>query len=387
MKVRVSIVVSVTIAVLTACSADSPAVGDPLVVATATTTSPATTSPASTTAAAADPALQTIVDEFVAEMTGDIDLGGIVVALAEGDHWAIAAGGTQPDGSPVPPGGAWRIGSVTKPFVATAVLQLVDANVVDLCAPVTDYLEIALPGSITVRDLLQHTSGIFNYTEDLGFVSDSFAEPSRVWTPDELIQRALQAREVEQNPTWAYSNTNYLILGRLIESVTGKTADEVLRTGIVEPLGLDATYLAGAEQGPEPISAFTAMAGPDVPVDGSLPYASVETGAWTAGALVSDADDLVTFVRALFGGELISTASLSEMTMAVDGGGYGLGIEVVSGLRTEMWGHGGAIPGYLTSLSYSPDRDLALVVGLTYDAPRLDLQARIHQLLVRALTG
>jgi D-alanyl-D-alanine carboxypeptidase len=364
-------------------------------VSIATTATPASASPPVSTLAPAPssttvaPAVdfQALVGDFANRIGAGLDGGGIVVAIAGEGDLSVAAAGTQPDGTPVPADGAWRIGSVTKPFVATLVLQLVDEGLVDLDAPVTTYLATPeIPESVTVRDVLGHTSGIFNITEDVGFLPEAIADPERSWEPGELVDRALALRVVPADPGWAYSNTNYLVAGLLVEAVTGEPVHEVLRTRISEPLGLDATYLASDEDGPAPIDSSMSWAGTEVAIDEAFPYTSIATGAWTAGALVSDASDLTTFVRALFRGELITDTSLAAMT-TVGTEDYGLGISRFTGLSPEVWGHGGLIPGYLTSVAYSPERDIAVVLGITSSEPPPGLERRFNELLLAALTN
>ena len=354
-------------------------------VATTTPTTTAVAPPSSTTTAAPAVDLQALVDDFAARFGDDLSSGGVVVAIAAGDELFVAAAGAQPDGTPLPADGAWRIGSVTKPFLATLVLQLVDERLVDLDAPVSAYVTgVQVPESVTVRDILGHRSGIFNITEDVGFLPESFADLEHRWDPTELVERALALREVPAEPLWAYSNTNYLLAGLLVEAVTGEPVHDALRSRIVEPLGLTATYLAGAETGPAPIDSFFSWAGNQLAIDPSFPYTSLATGAWTAGALVSNASDLAHFLRAVLGGDLISGSSLEAMTsFGVEN--YGLGILRFAGLPSDVWGHNGLIPGYFTNAAYSPDHDVAVILGVMTDDLPQTLERTFYEFLLAAL--
>jgi D-alanyl-D-alanine carboxypeptidase len=264
--------------------------------------------------------------------------GGVILAIVGPDGTVAAASGRQSGGDRIPLDGRVRIGSVTKTFVAATVLQLVEEGKVDLDAPARSYLEHpSLPPGVTVRDLLQHTSGIVGagFGPDLArMIRD---EPTRAVTPLEVLGWIRGAPPLfAPGEGWSYSNTNYIFLGLVVEAVTGEPVAEVLRERIVEPLGLSDTYLAGAAAGPPVVrapiwvpegDAGTLMFGPD------HPYTLISTFAWTAGAVVSSARDLGTFFDALFHGHLVSDRGLDAMTRPAPGSeaddrasAYGLGL-------------------------------------------------------------
>jgi D-alanyl-D-alanine carboxypeptidase len=312
--------------------------------------------------------------------------GGAIVAIWRDGALHAAAAGAQPDGASVPADGAWRIGSVTKPFMAAIVLQLVEQGVIDLDAPAARYLPTPpVPESVTVRDLLGHTSGIFNYTDDISFFPETFADLERRWQPEDLVAQAIELREVPAEPGWAYSNTNYLVLGLIIEQVTGRPAEEAIAALATEH-GLTSTYLAGSGAGPEPVAAFTHFPGSETAVDAGFDYTSTATGAWTAGAMVSDATDLLGFFRSLFAGEVVGADALASMT-ATGNQGYGLGIARIPGTRSEVFGHDGGIIGYTTHVAYAPEVDAGIVVGVTSDLPPPGYQRLLDRLLIEVLAG
>jgi D-alanyl-D-alanine carboxypeptidase len=272
-------------------------------------------------------------------------------------------------------GHVFRVGSITKTFVATVVLQLEAEGVLRL----DDSLERWLPGvvpngqAIRLRQLLNHTSGVYEYTDDAAFSRALARNPRATWTPEALVRFATSHPPAfAPGRGWSYSNTNYILLGLVIERATGRTLPDELRLRIFEPLALSRTSLpAGA-----------ALAAPFArgympPMSGSVPrrrgrLADITgwnpSSAWAAGAVVSTAADLARFYAALLGGRLLAPAQLSELktTVSVAGGseGYGLGIWVRQTPCGAVWGHGGAVPGYRTLAFGSEDGSRQAVVLL-----------------------
>ena len=303
--------------------------------------------------------------------------GGVILAIIEPDGKVIAASaGRQSGGDPIPIDGRVRIGSVTKTFVAVLVLQLVDDGKVDLDAPARSYVTNSpLPPDVTVRDLLQHTSGLPGDAQP-GFLARIQGQPEKPRTPKEILAFSHDVPPLfEPGTSWSYSNTNYIYLGLLIERVTGMPVARVLRTRIIQPLGLEDTYLAGAEEGPPVIRAPVRIGDREFPYD--YPYTSIVTSAWTAGAMVSSAADVGTFFNALFAGRLISRSALREMRTIAPGSeaddppsGYGLGLtewhpSEYPGVR--LYGHGGGISSFVTLAFHDP------LSGVTYFAAGTDL--------------
>jgi D-alanyl-D-alanine carboxypeptidase len=251
----------------------------------------------------------------------------------------------------------WRIGSITKTFTAVAVLQLAEQGTVDLDAPVATYLDSTLvPEGVTVRHLLQHTSGIPDYTPTLNDVARS-CPPS----VDPLSYVEGLPPDFPPGARWAYSNTNYLILGQLIEAVTGEPPAAIIRRRIIDPLGLADTYLEGSEPGPPPVPAFA-----DFYDTGPGPI-TCDTPIWpdaTEAGMVSSAADLDAFLRALFGGHLLSAATLEEM-LATNDEGYGLGIQRLLGSPVEdveFYGNGGGVVGYRSVALYEAGSGTTVVL-------------------------
>jgi D-alanyl-D-alanine carboxypeptidase len=294
--------------------------------------------------------------------------------------WTGRSGRRRPDAGPaVTAKDRFRVASVTKMFVAVVVLQLAGENRLGLDDPLADYLP-DFPGArgITVRQLLDHTSGVADYTQIEGFGRGLIEDRDRVWTPTEVL--ALAARrgaEFEPGTDYAYSNTDYVLLGEVIRVATGSSWADQVRTRILEPLGLRDTYVPGTdgtEDAPPVIPGFF-----DVDNDGSQenvetggPWPAQDTAEGAAGAIVSTAHDLVVFGNALFRGRLLDDSALdalaAEQPHHPRNSNYGLGLEIQRrDYRTTTWGHGGFLPGFRSTLRYLPEHDL-LVVALVNDS-------------------
>ncbi|MFD7656515.1 serine hydrolase domain-containing protein [Actinosynnema sp. NPDC059797] len=276
---------------------------------------------------------------------------------------AHAAGEARADGH-------FRIGSVTKTFVATVVLQLVDEGEVGLDDPISRYVDGVPKGDeITVRQVLNHTSGLYDYAHGEGWSTNRWrgAERFRSYRPGQLLAEAFShPSNFDPGEGWRYSNTNYVVAGALVERVTGRPYGDEVADRIVEPLGLRHTSVPGNRPGlPRPHARGYAEVGGRL-VDATLMNPSLD---WAAGEMISTAGDLNRFLDALLGGDLISPGSLAEMRTAEATGSifaYGLGLQRYDlPCGTSVWGHGGELIGYLTyavraddgrraTLSYNP---------------------------------
>jgi D-alanyl-D-alanine carboxypeptidase len=280
-------------------------------------------------------------------------------------------------GTALRPNAQFRVGSITKTFVATIILQLVGEGRLSLDEPVAQRLPRLLRNGaqITVRQLLNHTSGLPDYANDPELLAGIVQ--NRVWHPRELI--AIAAKHPQLFPpgsAWSYSNTNYIVAGLLIEAVTGHPLARELDRRIFSPLHLNHTsfpvgnapltgyYVHGyltTEVNPTPD-------GQPLDVTGYNP-----SHAWAAGAIVSTATDLSTFYQALMHARLISPALLAQMkkTVAEDPTDpntivrYGLGLERVKDTCGVNWGHGGAIFGYQDLAYWNANTGRTVVIAST----------------------
>lgn len=312
-------------------------------------------------------ALQAALDQIVAT--------GATAALARVDSpsgsWRGSSGVVEL-GRPARPaaGGQYRVGSITKTFVATVILQLAGERRLRLDDTLEGWLPGAIPNGadITIRNLLQHTSGIFNYTEVLfASIEEVLQARYRTFRPEELVAlAAAQPPVFEPGTAWSYSNTNYVLLGLIIRKVTGRAYGKEVDRRILRPLGLRGTEVPGTDvtidgphaHGYEPIEQDGAI----VPLDFTDLNPSM---AYSAGEIVSTTADLNRFYRALLGGRLLRRAQLAEMLTPFADAGYGLGIfqEQLPGGRT-LWGHTGGIFGYLSYSFSTPDAATQLSVSI-----------------------
>lgn len=335
-----------------------------LVAATAVTLSVALAVPAVAAAPAGEghggtrKAMQAAVDAGVPGVTA-------TAKDARGTWSATAGVGNLRTGKPRSAADHYRVGSITKTFVATVLLQLEAEGRLSLDDTVEKWLPGVVRGNghdgsrITLRQLLNHTSGIFNYTADDEFVRKAFLKDGFFKhrydsaTPEELVRVAMGHKpDFAPGTSWNYSNTNYTLAVMVIESVTGNPYGDEIRDRIIKPLHLRATLVPGTyPKLPRPSSrAYGKLAetttGPTYDVTELNP-----TLASGSGDMISDSADLNRFYSALLKGRLLPAKQLSEMktTIKVDAipnAGYGLGlIERELSCGVTVWGHGGGIHG------------------------------------------
>lgn len=275
----------------------------------------------------------------------------------------------------------FRIGSITKTATATIVLQLADEGVIDLDQTIEKYdktydLKIPQAKEITIRQLLNHTSGLFSYTDDPALEAVSYANLLLYWTPQELIKYAVSHRDTAPpGKEFHYSNTGYALLGLIIEEETKHRLDEEVDRRIIQKLGLTHTSFPTLPNTTEP-HANGYMANADLlrlsfNLRGNKTAELVDvtafnpSWAWAAGAMVSHVNDLKIYAKALGTGSLVGKKTRAEqmkMMPVVPGSDvkYGLGLAELHGFL----GHRGEVPGYDISMYYSPELDATFVVCL-----------------------
>jgi D-alanyl-D-alanine carboxypeptidase len=294
----------------------------------------------------------------------------------QGD-WVGSAGVRELDGGKVPANGRFRAGSITKTFVSTVVLQLVDEGRVALDEPIDSYLpEYGIDPRITVRMLLRHTSGLFNYTGEpnepgIPLAGSEYVENRfRHYTPDELIAVSLaKPPRFEPDTDYSYSNTNYILLGQLVERVTGTPYAVQVGKRILGPLRLRETILPGEWTGLPRPHAHGYFAYRE---DGQFHVVDVTrinvTWAGSAGEIVSTTRDLDRFISALVSGKLLPAELLAEMTTPSQHASYGLGLEIMDlgpACGGVYFGHTGGIPGYVSFMFSTQDRGTRFEVSAT----------------------
>jgi len=255
----------------------------------------------------------------------------------------------------------FRIGSITKTFVAVVVLQLVDEHWLGLKDTVERWLPGLVPSGrrITVRQLLAHTSGLADYADDPDFIRRMVAQPRRQWTPRELVGVALAEGPVARpGEHFAYASTNYVLLGMVVERVTGTSLERQLRRRIFAPLRLEETTFAPDLRNSGHYAHGYAPSEHDGIV-GSLATArdrsTVTTSwAWAAGSIVSTAFDLSRFFGALLQGRLLPPRLL-ELMRPASGSRYGLGLAAFRTRCGTAIGHTGALLGTVSAAWSSRD--------------------------------
>jgi peptidoglycan/LPS O-acetylase OafA/YrhL/CubicO group peptidase (beta-lactamase class C family) len=291
-----------------------------------TSTQPALPTAMPTTAAPRpmDPALIAALQQVLDDTVADGFIPGAVLSINVPGYlpWSGASGiADHGRDLAMAPETLIHLGSVTKMFTAVVALQLVDEGKLDLDAPIGKYLPgvVALEDTTTVRHLLQHTSGIYDYLEDREYFVPAYQNPEHNWKPEELAEPAQlgPAFRPGAEGQWAYSSTNYVIVGMLIEKVTGRTLAREMRQRIFDRAALKHTFFA-----------------PDEALKGNLAQGYIDasdranvsmTFVFGTGNIISTADDLRRFVDALFGGRLLRAESLAKMTALMDtGGAYGM---------------------------------------------------------------
>ncbi|MFC9437250.1 serine hydrolase domain-containing protein [Nocardia sp. NPDC057030] len=332
-------------------------------------------------------------------------LPGAQIVVTDHDRvWTANAGtGDREQGTPFPDDARVRIASNTKVFVSTVMLQLVAEGKVDLDGPVERYLPGVVHGPgidgnrITIRNMLQHNSGIPEYAAEFG----TTPEPGQISTHNEqvrwgrtdiaeVVRNALTApADFEPGAQWAYSNTNYALAGMVIEKVTGNSLGAEITHRIIEPLGLHGTYYPDPDE--------TTIRGPHprgyAEIDGALvDYTDQNvTSAGAAGAMVSTGADLNRFFTALLDGRLLPPAQLAEMKTTVPlpvtgpPAGYGLGImQSQLPCGKDSWGHGGDIDGFETRGGVTADgRSVTVIANQVPTTPQPTRD--INQLVETAL--
>lgn len=262
-----------------------------------------------------------------------------------------------------------RIGSITKTFTGVAILQLVDRGKISLDDPISKYVKNVPQGDkITLRLLGNMRSGLPNYSENKEFDSIAIANPGKKWKREELLKIAFSSPNMfEPNSDYHYSNTNTVLLGMVIEKVTGKQFAEYLSQNIFAPLNLVSTTYPMDEKLPAPYAHGYTLQTPD----GREADASLWDPNWAdaAGQLVSNFDDLAVWTRVLGTGKLLSKESFKDMTdwRVIPNTKSKLKYGIALGDFDGMLFHTGELPGYNTLVAYSPRENFAIVISTNTD--------------------
>jgi len=263
-------------------------------------------------------------------------------------------------GTPIASDMLFGIASNTKLFTAVLLLKLAQNNIIQLDDSLHQYLPAFeyIDSNITIRQLLNHTSGLDDVTSVPGYPDSMFTNPNRVFTASELMTWA-RPPLFPAGTSWNYCNTNYLLAAMIAESATGLSYSQLLRDSILTPLQLDSTFLDVYESLPFPV-AHPWQNGVN---NNSIPRTSINSAAWSAGAMYSTSGEMVQWYSALMNGRVLNQSSFNELTTFVGSGNYGMGISQNTALGRTIWTHGGLIwGGYNSSMMYDPATGIIICV-------------------------
>ncbi|MFJ8622580.1 serine hydrolase domain-containing protein [Kitasatospora sp. NPDC093550] len=309
--------------------------------------------------------------------------GAFAVIRDHGDREgtrSVAVGKANLDGTPMNSSWRFRVGSNSKMFAAVLVMQLAEQGRIDLDKPLRDYLPAGtLPEgwTMTGRQVLEHRAGIYDHTNDLleqaGEETTSAFEArirTTVYDPRDLVAMSVK-HGVQYTPgsRYSYSNTDFVLLGLAVENLTGRPYAEVLNERIIEPLDLRKTSFVVPDQKIRGAHVTGYLTNDDR--SKPLLDSTEQNGSWvwSAGAVISDAEDLDTFLTALMAGSeggLVSDDSLKQMTAALPTPtakvAYGLGLRRISLTCGDVYGHGGIVQGFQTQSFATPDGRRSVVL-------------------------
>jgi D-alanyl-D-alanine carboxypeptidase len=300
--------------------------------------------------------------------------------LANGESFGLAVGMSDRDlKTPMKPDSRMLAGSVGKTFAAATALQLIKEGKIGLDDKVETYLGrepwfSRLPNAkaITVRQLMNHTSGLVRYEFKEQFTKDLTANPGKTWKPEELVAYLLDEKPpFEAGKGWEYSDTNYIVLGMIIEKVTARKFYDEANRRLVKPLKLNDTI---PQDGPRLKGVVQGYAGPNNPFGGK--DAMIQCGKfainpqfeWTGGGYASTSEDLARWAKMIYEGKAFSSDLLPQVLDGVSAPmlgretKYGLGVIIRNTSLGTTYGHSGFFPGYMTDMMYFPNQRVAVAV-------------------------
>ena len=268
-------------------------------------------------------------------------------------------------------------GSVGKTYVAAIAIMLIEQELLKLDEKISTYLSghewysrIPNASSITVRQIMNHTSGVMRYEFKPDFINDLNATPSKTWKPEELLKYVLDEKaSFAAGEGWDYSDTNYILLGMIIEKLTGKKYHDLLRENILQPYKLtntkpsDKKLLPGISQGYAGKENDFKLSEKVIGDDGT--FVINPQFEWTGGGIYCTTEDLAKWGKLLYEGKIIDTGLMLKDAVAAKLGRdvkYGLGVIIRPTQQGVAYGHSGFFPGYMTELFYFPQRKLCIAL-------------------------
>src|SRR5688572_170914 len=331
-------------------------------------------------------ALQTKLDEW--HKAGTFPGATFGVVLANGESFGLAVGVSERTSkTPMKPTDRMPAGSVGKTFAAATALQLIKEGRIGLDDKIEKYLGrepwfARLPNAkdITVRQLMNHTSGLVRYEFKDKFTKDLTANPEKVWKPEQLVAYLLDEKPpFKAGKGWDYSDTNYIVLGMIIEKVTGRKFYDEANRRLLKPLKLTDTI---AQDGPRLPGLVQGYAGPNNPFGGTDEmivngkFSINPQFEWTGGGYASTAQDLARWAKMLYEGKAFSADLLPQVLDGVSAPmlgretKYGLGVIIRKTAVGTSYGHSGFFPGYMTDMMYFPEHKVAVAVQVNTSVGR-----------------
>ncbi|MFJ7156303.1 serine hydrolase domain-containing protein [Streptomyces sp. NPDC101118] len=310
------------------------------------------------------------LDAEIRRVMREASVPGVIVhvsAPGKGTYVKTFGVADKSTGQPMTPNLYMRIGSETKTFTVTAMLELVDQKKIGLDDPISKYIDDVPNGDkITLRNLAGMRSGLYNYSLDPDFQKAFFGNPDRPFTPQELLDYSFKHPvSFQPGAQFDYCNTNLILLGLVVEKITGRPLDEVIEKDVAERAGLDRTSFPTNAAFPSPHAQGYTNQTLSGKVENSTEWNP--SWGWAAGAMISTLDDLTRWARVVATGTLLTPATQAQRLQAppttIPGAYYGLGIFNVQG-----WiGHNGSLPGYESLTIYLPGPDATIVVLINTD--------------------
>jgi D-alanyl-D-alanine carboxypeptidase len=330
--------------------------------------------------------LQNALDSSLISNNG---IGASVAVIIPGKEIWLGVSGVSHQGTPISSDMIFNIASVTKTFVSALILQLCEEEKLSLDDSIYKWLPEFpnVDNTITVRQLLNHTSGIFDFWDHPFFMDSLFTDFTRRWTPEEMVKSFTLDPYFQPGTGYQYSNTNYILLGMIIVTVTGNDVSSEIRNQFLEPLDLNHTFFAVEEELTAEIAhGWFEMPPEDGILDdiSTIPKTAFFSMEWTAGAMFSTANDIARWSQALFQGDVLSQSSLNQMLIFHPIYGYGLGISSFSPVLLNgvgSIGHGGENPGYRMMMLYLPDYSSHITVMMN------EVNAECLFAIIRALSN
>ena len=335
---------------------------------------------------ALETALQLKLDDW--HKAGSFPGASVGVVLANGESFGLAVGfSDRQTKTPMKPNDRMLAGSVGKTFAAATALQLIKEGKIGLDDKIEKHLGrepwfARLPNAkaITVRHLMNHSSGLVRYEFKEQFTKDLTANPEKVWKPAELVAYLLDEKPpFEAGQGWDYSDTNYIVLGMIIEKVTGRKFYDEANRRLLKPLKLADTI---PQDGPRLKGVVQGYAGPNNPFGGTDEmivngkFAINPQFEWTGGGYVSTAQDLARWAKMMYEGKAFSGDLLPQVLDGVSAPmlgretKYGLGVIIRKTAAGTSYGHSGFFPGYMTDMVYFPEHKVAVALQVNTSVPR-----------------